>query len=97
MTYEDPQFGVNPESEYGTLATYAEFDKKNQKYDEVAKKYVGKLPTLNGYNRGYYESLADTIRRGAPLRVDPLTSRHGIRLMELARESHNEGRTVPWS
>ena len=97
MTYEDPQFGVNPESEYGTLATYSEFDKNSQNYDEVARKYVGKFPTLNGSNRGYYESLADTIRRGAPLKVDPLTSRDGIRLMELARESHNTGSTVPWS
>ena len=59
MTYEDRQFGVNPESEYGTLATYSEFDKNSQNYDEVAKKYIGKFPTLNGSNRGYYESLAN--------------------------------------
>lgn len=51
---------------------------------------------MNGFNQGYYESLADTIRRNAPLQVDPQTSRDGIRLMELARESHNTGRTVLW-
>ena len=97
MTYKDPKFGVNPVDEYGTLVTYEEFDKENQKYDQILKKYIGKYPTLNGFNQGYYESLADSIRRGAPLKVDPVTSRDGIRMMELARESHNTGRTVPWS
>lgn len=97
MSSEDPKFGVNPESEYGTLTTYAEFDKRSQNYDAESKKYIGKFPTLDGRNRGYYESLADTIRRGAPLRVDPQTSRDGIRLMELARKSHASGSTVPWS
>lgn len=97
MTYEDPGFGVNLEEEYGTLTTYAAFDKTSQQYDEKTKKHVGKYPTLKGFNQGYYESLADTIRRGAPLKVDPATSRDGIRLMELARESHDTGRTISWS
>lgn len=96
MSYDDPLFGVNLESEYGTLTTYSEFD-DSQKYDEATKKYVGQFPTFNGYHRGYYETLADTIRRGTPLKVNPQTSRDGIRLMELARESHNTGRTVAWS
>ena len=97
MSYDDPQFGINLESEYGTLTTYAEFDHKNQKYDENTKKYAGKYPTLDGYGRGYYESLAKTIRGGEPFDVNPQTSRDGIRLMELARESHSKGQTVAWS
>lgn len=96
MSYDDPKFGVNLESEYGTLTTYTQFD-QSQKYDEATKKYVGKFPTFNGSHRGYYETLADTIRRGAPLKVDPQTSRDGIRIMELARESHVTGKTVAWS
>lgn len=97
MTYKDPEFGKNPEEEYGTLTTYKEFDKGYQEYDVATKKYVGKVPTLNGFNQGYYESLADSLRRNAPMKVDPVTSRDGVRLMELARESHNTGRTVLWS
>ncbi|KAJ5054803.1 uncharacterized protein L3040_001067 [Drepanopeziza brunnea f. sp. 'multigermtubi'] len=86
MKSTDAAFGVNPEDEYGTLTTYKEFDSENQKLDPAAKKYSGKFPTLNGFNQGYYEALADTIRRKAPLQVDPQTSRDGIRLMELAQE-----------
>ncbi|KAH9211517.1 oxidoreductase [Leptodontidium sp. 2 PMI_412] len=97
MKSTDPAFGINPEDEYGTLTTYAEFDSKNQKFDPLSNKYNGKFPTLNGFNQGYYESLADSVRRKAPLQVDPQTSRDGIRLMELARESHDTGRTVSWS
>lgn len=96
MSSTDSAFGVNPEDEYGTLTTYTEFDPGHQKFDPSSKKYSGKFPTLNGFNQGYYESLADTIRRKAPLQVDPQTSRDGIRLMELARESHDTGRTVLW-
>lgn len=96
MSSTDSAFGVNPEDEYGTLTTYTEFDPGHQKFDPSSKKYNGKFPTLNGFNQGYYESLADTIRRKAPLQVDPQTSRDGIRLMELARESHATGRTVLW-
>ena len=73
MTYKDPNFGVNPEDKYGLLTTYKEFDKESQTYNEKAKKYVGKFPTLNGFNQGYYESLADSIQRGAAMKVNPQT------------------------
>ena len=97
MSSTDPAFGINPEEEYGELTTYAQFDSVHQKFDPLSKKYRGRYPTLNGFNQGYYESLADTLRRNGPLQVDPQTSRDGIRLMELARESHETGRTVAWS
>ncbi len=96
MSSTDPKFGVNPEDEYGTLTTFSEFDSRHQVFSPSFNKYNGRYPTLNGFNQGYYESLADTIRRKAPLQVDPQTSRDGIRLMELARESHDTGRTVLW-
>ncbi|KAK4496697.1 hypothetical protein PRZ48_012680 [Zasmidium cellare] len=96
MTYEDPKFGVNPEDEYGILTTYGQFD-NSQIYDEASRKYAGRYPTLNGYNQGYYEMVANSVRRGKPLEVDAKTSRDGIRLMELARESHNKGATIQWS
>ncbi|PVH85964.1 oxidoreductase [Cadophora sp. DSE1049] len=97
MSSTDPAFGINPEEEYGKLTTYTKFDSIHQKFDPLSKKYHGTYPTLNGFNQGYYETLADTLRRNAPLQVDPQTSRDGIRLMELARESHDTGQTVIWS
>lgn len=97
MKSTDPAFGKNLEDEYGTLTTYKEFDSSHQKLDSASKKYTGRYPTLDGFNQGYYESLVDTLSRNAPLQVDPQTSRDGIRLMELARESHDTGRTVFWS
>jgi predicted dehydrogenase len=95
-TYRDTDFAVNPVAEYGTLTTYEKFD-DTQKYESTSKKWIGRFPTLNGDNSGYYQSLADTIRKGTPLQARPETSRDGIKLMELARISHNEGRTVSWS
>ena len=93
MSYKDAKFGKNPENEYGTLTT-------NKKYDDSQKseggKYIGRFPTLDGLGRGYYETLAEAIR-GGELKVDPSTSRDGIRIIELARESHSKGQTVQWS
>ena len=97
MTYKDPGFGVSPPSEYGTLTTCKQFDSHSQKYDAKSKKYIGQFPTLNGDNKGYYEALAKTVLQGAPLQAKAETSRDEIRLMELARKSHETGATVPWS
>lgn len=97
MSSEAPEFGVETESQYGLLTTYSEFDKQSQRYDAKSQKYVGKFPTIPGRNRGYYEHIADVIKRGAMLKVDPQTSRDGIRVMELARKSHETQTVIPWS
>ncbi|KAH8656282.1 oxidoreductase [Ilyonectria robusta] len=96
MASDDPKFGVEDVSLHGLLTTYAEFD-KTQSYDSEHKKYVGRYPTITGRIRGYYEDVVDAIRGKGPLQVEAQQSREGIRIMELARQSHDTGATVPWS
>lgn len=81
----------------GTLTTYEEFDSKVQKYDEVTKKYVGQYPTVPSRWVGLYESIADAINGRTELVVKPTQSRDGLRIIELARESHEKGVTITWS
>jgi hypothetical protein len=58
---------------------------------------VGKYPSLDGYGRGYYEDLVKAVRGEAPIKVRPETAMDGLRIIELARESHEKGCTMPWS
>lgn len=91
----EPGFGEEPAEVYGTLTTYKEFN-KDQKFDEATKKYVGRVPTITGRWLGIYENLADAINGKAELEVKARQSRDAIRIIELARESHNSGATVAW-
>ncbi|AEO53677.1 hypothetical protein MYCTH_2295344 [Thermothelomyces thermophilus ATCC 42464] len=92
-----PDFGVEDERIWGTLTTTAEFDPKTQQFDEQSKKYVGKYPSLRGWYRGYYENVSAAILGREEVLVKPETARDGLRIIELARESHEKGCTVPWS
>ncbi|KAF4445758.1 hypothetical protein F53441_10507 [Fusarium austroafricanum] len=93
----DEGFGVEPEKLAGTLTTYEEFDGKVQKYDPETKKYTGQYPSFVGRWMGIYENVADAINGKAELEVKPRQSRDGLRIIELARESHEKGVTVAWS
>ncbi|KAL2166012.1 hypothetical protein VTG60DRAFT_3447 [Thermothelomyces hinnuleus] len=92
-----PDFGVEDERIWGTLTTTTEFDPKTQQFDEQSKKYVGKYPSLRGWYRGYYENVSAAILGREEVLVKPETARDGLRIIELARESHEKGCTVPWS
>lgn len=89
--------GNEPESTWGTLTTTTEFDPKNQKLDDKSQKYIGKFPSLPGHYRGYYENIVAAVRGEAKVDVDPRTARDGIKIIEMARESHAKGVTVPWN
>lgn len=93
----DPNYGVEDERIWGTLTTIDEFDPASQKLDDDTKQYVGKYPSLPGWYRGYYENVVDAIRGRAEVCVKPETARDGLRVIELARESHITGTTVQWS
>ncbi|KAJ6615290.1 hypothetical protein B0H10DRAFT_2176839 [Mycena sp. CBHHK59/15] len=80
----------------GTLSTTKEFDTKSQTFDEESGLYIGKYPSVLGRYRGLYENVVAAIRDTAELYVKPETSRDGLRILELARESHETGRMVPW-
>ncbi|KAF9005723.1 hypothetical protein BDZ89DRAFT_1095549 [Hymenopellis radicata] len=84
----DPDYGREDERIWGTLSTAKEFDTKSQVFDEESGLYIGKYPSMLGRYRGLYENV---------LYVKPETSRDGLRILELARESHDTGRMVPWS
>ncbi|OLN97563.1 putative oxidoreductase [Colletotrichum chlorophyti] len=92
----DPGFGEEPAELHGTLTTCKEFDGSVQKFDEATKKYTGKYPTITGRWLGVYENLADAINGRAELEVKATQSRDAIRIIELARESHETGATVSW-
>jgi predicted dehydrogenase len=92
-----PDFGLEEERIWGTLTTTSEFDSETQSFDEQSKLYIGKYPSLPGWYRGYYENVVAAVRGDAEVLVSPETARDGLKVIELARQSHNEGRTVPWS
>lgn len=70
---------------------------ETQGLEPKSHKYVGHFPTVAGRWRGFYENLADAVGGKAELAVKADESRDGLRVIELARQSHEEGRTVPFS
>lgn len=52
------------------------------------------VPTETGDYRGFYEALARALREDGPPPVDPADAVEGLRLIEAARRSAAEGRTV---
>ncbi|KAK9326925.1 hypothetical protein V1520DRAFT_284366 [Lipomyces starkeyi] len=97
MPSTDPQFGIENERIHGLLTTYTEFDHQSQVYDPKSEKYTGRIPTVPGRIRGYYEHVVDAIRGRADLQVTSEESRDGIHIIELARKSQETGTTIPWS
>jgi scyllo-inositol 2-dehydrogenase (NADP+) len=78
-----PDWGLEPEEQYGLLHT--------EVHGEVVNKNVRSLPGNFGL---YYQHLYQTITTGAPLRERPEHGFNTIKLIELARQSSAEKRTV---
>lgn len=97
MKATDEGFGVDEERLWGELTTKKKIDGGRQSYDEPSGTWVGRYPTRTGYWRGLYENVVAAVRGEAELIVKPEQSRDGIRVMELARQSWKEGRTIEWS
>ncbi|TLD11896.1 hypothetical protein PspLS_11233 [Pyricularia sp. CBS 133598] len=89
--------GVEDKRAWGDLTTKTQFDHASQSFDEDSKLWIGKYPSLPGYCRGYYENVVHAIRDGADIEVRPEMARDGLRVIELARQSHEKGVKVPWS
>lgn len=92
----DPKYGAENERIWGTLSTHTEFDAKTQTFDEESGLYLGKYPSLLGWYRGYYENVVDAIRGRKEICVTAEAARDGLKVIELARESHEKGVTVPF-
>lgn len=109
MDSTDPSFGVEDESLWGTLTTFNKpFDSKHQtdkpegavvppQGPKGETKYVGKFPSFKGNYMGFYQDLVKAMNGEKKVEVDPQQSRDGLRVIELARVSAMEGRTVEWS
>jgi predicted dehydrogenase len=87
-------YGEDPESRWGQLATKERFSEVQQKEGNL---WVGKVRTIPGNWPGYYSDLVKAIKGSAPIKVNPETSRVGIRIIELAWQSVQEERTVEYS
>ncbi len=98
----DAGFGLEEKHLWGTLTTVgAAFDPDCQRAQESGnvsggQVFVGRT-TLPGRYLGYYQNVADAVRGRADVLVTPEIARDGLRVIELARRSHDEGRTVSWS
>lgn len=81
----------------GVLTTAALAFPDLQKFKKGSKRYAGAYPTIPGRWIGLYENLASAIRKEGTLEVEAKQSRDVLRVIELARESHETSRTVSWS
>ena len=79
-TFDSPGFGYEPLEQRGTLYRVGH-------EPEV-------IETLPGDYRGYYASVRDALLGVAPLQVTPEQAWRTTRLIELARQSSAEGRTL---
>lgn len=95
MTTASPGFGIEPEATNGLLTTKEKVD-ESQTFDETSKKWVGHFASLKGDYCLFYTDLVKAIRGEAELFVKPETARDGIRIIELARESADTGRMLPF-
>jgi hypothetical protein len=59
--------------------------------------WVGKVPRLRGDLGMFYRDVANAVMGAGTLTAKPETARDSIRLIELARESSQLGRTVDFT
>ncbi|QNF34948.1 oxidoreductase [Adhaeribacter swui] len=81
-----PYWGVEPESNWGLL---------NTEYE--GQHITGKIESEPGDYREYFVNVYQAITEGAALAVTAEQARNTIRLIELARQSSAEKRTLPFS
>jgi scyllo-inositol 2-dehydrogenase (NADP+) len=80
-----PEWGENPESEWGTLHA-----------PNAENIVTRKLKTESGDYRLFYANVRDAILQGAPLAVPAREALRTMRALELAAQSSRERRTLPW-
>ncbi|KAG5744900.1 hypothetical protein H9Q70_012394 [Fusarium xylarioides] len=93
---DDPDFAKEPERFWGTLTTYDEFDSSIQKFDPETNKYTGQVPAIRGNFAKLYENLAQAIQGKEELVIKLPAIMDCLRILELAKESHENRVTVEW-
>lgn len=81
-----PNWGVEPASNWGTLNT-----------DYEGQHLIGKIESEPGDYREYYINVYQALTEGAAMAVTAEQARNTIRLIELARQSSAERKTLPYS
>jgi scyllo-inositol 2-dehydrogenase (NADP+) len=79
---EGPNWGEDPEALWGTLALEGKGEQK--------------VKTEKGDYPGFYANLRDAILNGTPPAVTAEQAWRTMRVLELAQQSSQEGRTLPW-
>lgn len=92
----DPDFAYESDSLQGVITTYEEFDSGIQAFDDASQRFVGKYPTVRGVWMQLYQNVADAINGKGDLAIKAEQVRDVLRIIELARESHEKGATVAW-
>ncbi len=80
---------AEPEENWGTLAVAPDPAVPNKLTRTVVKTELGDY-------RNYYANVRDAILGVAPLNVTPEDGYRAVKLLEMARRSSAEGRTLPW-
>lgn len=83
MTPDQPGFAQEDTSNYGTY------------YDAEGKPSI--IPSLEGGYIDYYRNLGAAIRGEAPLDVQPIEALNVIHLIEVAQQSSDQGKTLPFA
>lgn len=89
----DAGFGVEPEDTWGELTTRKQYSDSQVKQGEL---WIGRIKSEVSSISNYYDDVVRAIRGEIELVVKPETSRDGIRLIELARRSAEQGVTLPF-
>lgn len=84
MLPSDPRWGLEPEAQYGLLHTEIN--------GAIIRKHI---PSEKGDFGIYYRQLYDTLVNGSPLIEKPEHGFNVVRIIELARESYRQQRTLP--
>ncbi|KAF2035991.1 NAD(P)-binding protein [Setomelanomma holmii] len=92
----DQDFAAESDALRGVLTTYEEFDESIQAFDKESQRYVGKYPTVRGRWMRLYQNVADAINGKDELAIKAVEVRDVLRIIELARKSHERGVTVTW-
>jgi predicted dehydrogenase len=92
----DDDFATESDAMQGVLASYEEVDSEIQTFDKESQRWVGKSPTIKGHWMQLYQNVADAINGKGELEVKVEQVRDVLRIIELARESHERGVTVGW-
>lgn len=85
ITFEDESWNVQREEDWGVLTTM-----------ENGVEMRKSVPPVRSDYRDYYANVRDALLGKADLAVTPQHALHVMRILELARQSSEQQRTIPW-